>query len=360
MMTAPVVGVTTLCVWSSCSFAKEAAPSTSIQEVSPVPIDQQMALAAEKRSRAMQSAFREALRHWFSFLVVTLTTLFSTAVERFALAGQVQQIMQLPGQMKLEDVVTQLAVVLGIKSLHLFIEAIRLGVTHRLGQSLEKAARRHVAKAGVSSKTASQADNALDRLLEGDEACSREVITGTRLMVSEAAPKIIVEAIFATTGAFGALSASPAVATYFVAHEMLVGQVVGIGAALLSRRRDAKNQEVANCTDVEGNLDKAQIAANDAQAVLDRYVDTAQVLGLSAFVVAASSFISKDMATPESYQRVMMLASHAMQSAAEVANASEKVNRGALFIETIHDFDAKLDLPLFALPDKYNKKLTHE
>lgn len=300
-------------------------------------------MAWKRRSRALRAAWREALRHWFSMIVLTLATFTSTAIERLALAGQVQQLMQLPGQMPVENVALQLAMILGVKSVHLLAEALRHIIANRLGQCLEGEAREHLEpKADLHSDK----EALVDRLVDGDTASTLEAATATRLLLVEAAPKMVVEVAYAAVGAIGAVTTSPPLAIYFIAHEALVGQVVGVGAALLARRRDVK-AEAARQRPMDN---AAKIAANDAAVILDRYMETGQLLGLSSFVLTASAIIDKGFVSAEKYQRIMMLASNAMQSASEIAQAADKFQRGSLLLESVHDFDDRTGRSHFALP----------
>lgn len=261
----------------------------------------------EARARVWKEAWKDVVKHWLSILGLTLATLVSTVVDRLMLAGQVQQLMQLPGQMPAETVLTQLAAIFGVKAVHLIAECLRSLLATRLGQKLE-ARDRHAA-------------------LERDQPVD-ERVDGSRLMV-EAGPKLVVEIVYVACGALGALATSPPLAVYFVAHEALVGQLVGLGAAALAGRRDhlaAREQELREHLDAD--LDAAQIATNDAQFVLEKYMDLGQLGGLASFVLTASAFVDKGFVPVDKYQRVMLLASNTMQASAELAAAFEKFNKG--------------------------------
>lgn len=335
---------------SAVAWAKEATSEEEGAEVSPETsaVVTPEEAAWQRRTSAMKAAWREALRHWMSMVALTMATLISTVIERVALAGQVQQLMQLPGQMPLENVVQHLAMVAGIKTVHLVSELFRHWVAHRLGQRLERAVRDHLIAARSFDNEESSEGDLVKRLEEGDVASAIEVSTATRLVLAEAAPRLAVEATYASFGALGALFTSPPLAVYFVAHEALVGQLVGFGAAYLARSRDRKSELAAQARGGP-DYDAKQIAANDANAFLDRYVETGQIAGLASFVLTASFLIDRNIISPDKYQRVMMLASNAMQSSAELAQAAEKLHRGTNLLEAIHAFDAATHQPLFAL-----------
>mmetsp|Transcript_8242 Transcript_8242/g.33936 ORF Transcript_8242/g.33936 Transcript_8242/m.33936 type:complete len:293 (+) Transcript_8242:729-1607(+) len=259
--------------------------------------------------------WRAVVEHWISWAALTILTFLSTAVERTALAGQVQQLTQLPGQQGLDAVAKQVATVLSVKAVHVALDALRAATAARLGSALERE----------------------DRDSAGASAEPRE--SGARLVVVEAAPKLVVEAAYATVGALAALYTSTPLAAFFVAHEVLAGQLVGACAGALSARRDAKAavfqnvaaEVAAGAPDdaaASKRLAAADVAAADAQNFLERFLDAGQLLGISSFVVACTALVDRRVVDAADYQKVMLFATTAMQSGAEIAQALDKAQRG--------------------------------
>ncbi|KAJ1455716.1 hypothetical protein M885DRAFT_519434 [Pelagophyceae sp. CCMP2097] len=319
---------------------------------------------AESRSRTWASMWREIVAHWLSFGMLTLATFVSTIVDRVALSGQVQQLMQLPGQMPLDALLAQIGLVFGIKAVQLIAEVIRAAVATRLGEKIEKKVRAKYVKLMLDDKRALAAAPTLtpDELKQG----CRDASAATRVVVVEAAPKAIVEVIYGGMSALGAVVASPALATYFVAHEGLLSQLVGLAASLLVQRRDRYGAEAETARDEweraafqpsafdldasaleakSATMAGACVAFGDAHAVVDRTMDAAQLAVLSSYVVSVAALVDKNVlgADASKYQRVMGLASGAMQAAGETSQSVEKFARAAEILMPVHTLEALLE-----------------
>ena len=135
-----------------------------------------------------------------------------------------QQLVALPGQVGLDDALRHVAAIFGIKAVHLLAEAVRgHSSPGRLGAALERRAR---ARGALAARQ--KAGDGRGRRRRAARRCAR------RNLVVDAAPRVVVEGTFGVVGAAGALRASPFQAVYFVAHEALLGQVVGAVAAALA------------------------------------------------------------------------------------------------------------------------------
>jgi len=221
-------------------------------------------------------------------------------------ASQVQQLMQLPGQVPLDQILQQVAYIFGIKAVQLLADASRHFIAARLGARLA----------------------AQDRSI--DPACPPNE-SGTRLVIVEAAPKLLVEAIYALFGAGAALASSPPFAAFFVAHEILAGQIIGFGAAYLGSKRDASSsllQDLHKDRTSEFALIDADVRLNDYQNLFERYVEFGQLLGVSSFSLWASTLIDKAVIDQSTFQKVMVFATTAMQASGEIAQSVDKMNRG--------------------------------
>ena len=97
------------------AIADEAAAEAAAAEAAAAEAAVQAAALAA-RNRAWRDALHEALAHWASFLSLCLATFVATAVERVALASQVQQLVALPGQVGLDDALRHVAAIFGIKA----------------------------------------------------------------------------------------------------------------------------------------------------------------------------------------------------------------------------------------------------
>ena len=297
----------------------------------------QAALAA--RNRAWRDALREALAHWASFLSLCLATFVATAVERVALASQVQQLVALPGQVGLDDALRHVAAIFGIKAVHLLAEAVKGLVAGRLGAALERRGRARWLAARQKAGGAEGADDA-------------QLAAGPKLLVVDAAPRVVVEGTFGVVGAAGALRASPFQAVYFVAHEALLGQVVGAVAAALAAARDARQADddaaraawAAAATAGAGeppddaHLRATAVALGDAQLAFERAVDASQLAVLASYVVTSTCFVERRFlgADAEKYQKVMGFAGGAMQAAQEIGSCAEALGRGTDLMVKLH------------------------
>ena len=126
-----------------------------------------------------------------------MASLLSTAVERVALTGQVQQLMSLPGQLPLDQLLRQVAQVLGIKVVHLVAECVKGLVSARLAAKLEAKGRaRWLAASRVAEKT-----DVTEPLLDPKQGL--EMAAASKLLVVEAAPKALVEGVFGVRGPRG-------------------------------------------------------------------------------------------------------------------------------------------------------------
>ena len=262
----------------------------------------------------------DVLKNWLSFVGLTLLTLVSTVLERAVVAGQVQQIMQLPGQMPLEKVLEHLGTLLGFKAVHLFAEGLRTALQARLGAKLDAEARRIDPSCGEPGRP-----------------------SGPRLLVAEAGPKLLVEASYALIGAGAALATSPTFAAFYVAHDALMGQLAGLGAASLSAKRDNKMHvldDIQRSSDIEAyrRVD-ADVALHDAQNLLDRFADASQLLMVSSFALCSTALIDKSLIDLSTYQKVMVFVSTAMQSTGELAQAFDKVNKGSAHITHLMELE---------------------
>ena len=196
--------------------------------------------------------------------------------------------------------------------------------------------------------------------------------SATRLLVVEAAPKALVEGVFGAMGAVGALYASPPLALYFVGHETVMAQLVGLSAAVLASKRDAsfsrendvREEWVKDVADTkqtpmaDPELTVCQIEAADSQLALERVVDASQLCVLSSYVVTSGALIEKTVLKidAEKYQKVMGFAGGAMQAAQEVSQCAEKLGRGTELMAMLHKLeDAKKPTPLVNPFDKFHK-----
>jgi len=277
-------------------------------------------IAALKAKAALWRAWADVLKNWLSFVGLTLLTLVSTVLERAVVAGQVQQIMQLPGQMPLEKVLEHLGTLLGFKAVHLFAEGLRTALQARLGAKLDAEARRIDPSCGEPGRP-----------------------SGPRLLVAEAGPKLLVEASYALIGAGAALATSPTFAAFYVAHDALMGQLAGLGAASLSAKRDNKMHvldDIQRSSDIEAyrRVD-ADVALHDAQNLLDRFADASQLLMVSSFALCSTALIDKTLIDLSTYQKVMVFVSTAMQSTGELAQAFDKVNKGSAHITHLMELE---------------------
>jgi len=304
------------------------------------------ALAA--RNRCWWDAVRDALDHWLSFAGICLAQLVATAVERVALTGQVQQLMSLPGQLPLEQLLRQILAVLGVKAAHLAAECARGLLSTRLGAKLDAKGRKRWRDAVAR---AAEDDAATAELR--DPKRGLEMSCASRMLVVEAAPKALVEGLFGVAGACGALYASPFLAAYFVGHEACMAQLVGAAAGLLMARRDSRARREndvreAWCAEfaeagggeigAERELRLVQVEGGDAQLLLERSVDCAQLAVLSSYVVTSSALIEKSVfgVDGEKYQKVMGFAGGAMQAAQEVGACAERLGRGTELMAMLH------------------------
>ena len=315
------------------AIADEAAAEAAAAEAAV----QAAALAA--RNRAWRDALREALAHWASFLSLCLATFVATAVERVALASQVQQLVALPGQVGLDDALRHVAAIFGIKAVHLLAEAVKGLVAGRLGAALERRGRARWLAARQKAGGAEGADDA-------------QLAAGPKLLVVDAAPRVVVEGTFGVVGAAGALRASPFQAVYFVAHEALLGQVVGAVAAALAAARDARQADddaaraawaaaaAAGAGEPPGDahLRATAVALGDAQLAFERAVDASQLAVLASYVVTSTCFVERRFlgADAEKYQKVMGFAGGAMQAAQEIGSCAEALGRGTDLMVKLH------------------------
>ena len=296
------------------------------------------AAAVAARNRAWRDALREALAHWASFLSLCVATFLSTAVERVALASQVQQLVALPGQVGLEDALRHVAAIFGIKAVHLLAEAVKGLVAGRLGAALERRGRARWLEARKGAPEAAEG---------ADDA---QLAVAAKLLVVDAAPRVVVEGTFGVVGAAAALRASPFQAVYFVAHEALLGQVVGAVAAALAGARDARQADddaartawaaaavTSNPSDDKYLRDTA-VALSDAQLALERAVDAGQLAVLASYVVTSACIVERRVlgADAEKYQQVMGFAGGAMQAAQEIGSCAEALGRGTDLMVKLH------------------------
>ena len=279
-----------------------------------------------------------------------MATLLSTAVERVALTGQVQQLMSLPGQLPLDQLLRQVAQVLGIKVVHLVAECVKGLVSARLAATLEaKGRKRWLEAARTAEKT-----EVTEALLDPKQGL--EMAAASKLLVVEAAPKALVEGIFGAMGAVGALYASPPLAAYFVTHEACMAQLVGLVAGLLMATRDDRARRENDVREAwvaelaaaptetpaaDAELRVCQVEGGDAQLALERAVDCAQLAVLSSYVVTSSALIEKTVLgiDGDKYQKVMGFAGGAMQAAQEVGSCAEKLGRGTELMAMMHKLE---------------------
>lgn len=263
---------------------------------------------SQLKSAALWRAWTEIMQNWLSFAGLAMLTCLSTLLERAVVTGQVQQIMQLPGQMPFERMLTHVGTLLGLKAIHLFVEGLRTGLSARLGAKLDAAARRI------------------------DPSCDPGA-SGTRIVVVEAAPKLLVEASCALLSTCAALLTSPLYSSFYVAHEVLMGQVLGLGVTALGSSRDLKflafkELHHSAASDSPLGLIEADVAFHDAQNIFDRFVDAGQLLVVASFAVSSAALIDKRFLDPQTFQKVVVFVSTAMQSSAEFAHAFDKLDKG--------------------------------
>ena len=320
------------------AIADEAAAEAAAAEAAAAEAAVQAAALAA-RNRAWRDALHEALAHWASFLSLCLATFVATAVERVALASQVQQLVALPGQVGLDDALRHVAAIFGIKAVHLLAEAVKGLVAGRLGAALERRGRARWLAARQTAGGAEGADDA-------------QLAAGPKLLVVDAAPRVVVEGTFGVVGAAGALRASPFQAVYFVAHEALLGQVVGAVAAARAAARDARQADddaaraawAAAATAGAGeppddaHLRATAVALGDAQLAFERAVDASQLAVLASYVVTSTCFVERRFlgADAEEYQKVMGFAGGAMQAAQEIGSCAEALGRGTDLMVKLH------------------------
>eukprot|EP00635_Sarcinochrysidales_sp_CCMP3193_P007649 CAMPEP_0118891606 /NCGR_PEP_ID=MMETSP1166-20130328/1555_1 /TAXON_ID=1104430 /ORGANISM="Chrysoreinhardia sp, Strain CCMP3193" /LENGTH=414 /DNA_ID=CAMNT_0006830275 /DNA_START=105 /DNA_END=1350 /DNA_ORIENTATION=+ len=288
------------------------AKSTSRQEIPSSRDQKQAENDFQQKSAALWRALAELMQNWLSFTGLVLMTFVSTVLERTLVAGQVQQIMQLPGQMPFEQMLTHVGTVLGLKAIHLIAEGLRTGLSARLGAKLDAAAR-HI-----------------------DPSCGS---SGTRVVVVEAAPKIVVETSYALVGACAALLTSPVLASFYVTHEVLMGQLVALGAATLGSRRDCKFQlfnEIRGLfsfsPETSLRLIDADVSFHDAQNCVDRFVDAGQFIVVASFAVSSAALIEKRLLDVQTFQKVMVFASTTMNSVSEMVLAFDRLDVGTQHI----------------------------